>query len=53
MFNIFQKFYLIIFFLLCVCVMGVEECGDGDEDCIEVEVGQCIIFVDKDGEEIE
>ena len=43
----------IILLILAFCVMGADECGDGGEDCIEVEVGQCVIFVEPDDEEEE
>ena len=51
MFNIIIQ--IVIILIIFLCAMGAEECGDGGEDCIEVEVGQCVIFVDKDGEEID
>ena len=47
--------FLIIFALvgICLTLIGSDECGDGGEDCVEVEVGQCVIFVDPDEDDEE
>ena len=52
MFNIITQ--IVIILIIFLCAMGSEDCdGDGGEDCVEVPVGQCIIFVDEDGEDID